>query len=56
MRSAWAGFAARGNPSARGVRWPSFGHGARMLSLVPPRPHVFRSYAADHHCAFWAGG
>ena len=56
MRAAWASFAARGNPSAHGVRWPSFGHRTRMLSLVPPRPHVFRSYAADHHCAFWAGG
>jgi para-nitrobenzyl esterase len=54
MRAAWASFAARDNPSARGVRWPSFRRSARMLSLVPPRPQVMRNYAADHHCAFWA--
>jgi para-nitrobenzyl esterase len=56
MRAAWASFAAHGNPSARGVHWPSFAPGARMLSLVPPRPHVMHGYPADHHCAFWAAG
>jgi len=53
MRAAWASFAAHGSPSTAAVRWPSLGRGARMLSLVPPRPHVKSNYPADHHCAFW---
>jgi para-nitrobenzyl esterase len=56
MRAAWASFAAHGDPSTAAVRWPSLGDGARMLSLVPPRPHVKTGYPADHHCAFWAAG
>jgi para-nitrobenzyl esterase len=55
MRKAWASFAAHGDPSTGALRWPAFGDGGRMLSLVPPRPHLKLDYPAHHHCAFWAG-
>jgi len=56
MRHYWANFAARGRPSSAGLpRWPRFNrHSQRMLSLIPPRPHVETDFAADHHCGFWA--
>ena len=53
MRTAWASFAASGNPSTAALRWPSFGHGARVMSLVPPHPQVETGFSATHHCAFW---
>jgi para-nitrobenzyl esterase len=56
MRAAWAAFAARGNPSTNAVPWPSVRQHGRMVSLIAPRPHIERDYAADHHCAFWAAG
>jgi para-nitrobenzyl esterase len=58
MRHYWAHFAARGFPSSPSQPlWPPFeGHSQRMLSLVPPRPHVQTDFAAAHHCAFWAHG
>jgi para-nitrobenzyl esterase len=57
MRTAWANFAATGNPSSAAVPWPAFGgaDGAQMLSLVPPRPRVETDFTARHHCGFWAG-
>jgi len=54
MRAAWARFAARGNPSTNAVGWPSFGAVGRGLSFVSPQPQVDPSFAARHHCAFWA--
>jgi para-nitrobenzyl esterase len=56
IRAAWANFAASGNPSSDALPWPSFGHGAQVMSLVPPQPQVETDFAAAHHCAFWAGG
>jgi para-nitrobenzyl esterase len=56
MRRYWAHFARRGFPSAPGQPlWPRFkSHSQRLLSLVPPQPHVETDLAAAHHCAFWA--
>jgi para-nitrobenzyl esterase len=56
MQHYWAHFAARGLPSSPGEPpWPGFNsHSQKMLSLVPPRPHVETDFAAAHHCAFWA--
>jgi len=56
MRTAWANFAASGNPSAAAVPWPSFDTSSNVLSLVSPQPQVDSNYAAEHHCAFWAAG
>jgi para-nitrobenzyl esterase len=57
MRTAWADFAATGNPATAAAPWPAFNTGsARMLSLVPPQPQIETDFASRHHCAFWAGG
>jgi len=58
MRTAWANFAATGNPSSAAVPWPAFSGkaGAPMLSLVPPQPQIETDFAASHHCSFWAAG
>jgi len=56
MRAAWANFAASGDPSSATLRWPSFDHRARVMSLVPPQPQVERDFASRHHCSFWAAG
>jgi para-nitrobenzyl esterase len=56
MRTAWANFAATGNPSSRAMPWPSFGQGARVLSLVTPQPQVESNFASTHNCSFWAAG
>jgi para-nitrobenzyl esterase len=56
MRAAWANFAATGNPSSRAMPWPSFGNGAQVLSLVPPKPEAETGFATAHHCSFWAAG
>ena len=56
MRADWANFAARGNPSSRALPWPSFGEGAKVLSLVPMQSTVETDFAAAHDCAFWAAG
>jgi para-nitrobenzyl esterase len=56
MRSAWANFAASGNPAIRDVPWPTIGHRERFLSLVTPGPVVEDDFASSHHCAFWAAG
>ena len=56
MKQYWTSFAARGSPSwPAGPPWPLFNNGShRVLSLIPPRPRIETSVAADHHCAFWA--
>jgi para-nitrobenzyl esterase len=57
MRTAWANFAATGNPASAAVPWPAFStDSAQMLSLVPPQPQLETDFAARHHCAFWAAG
>jgi para-nitrobenzyl esterase len=56
MKQYWAHFAAHGFPFSAGQPlWPAFKRGSqRMLSLVPPQPHVKTDFAAAHRCAFWA--
>jgi carboxylesterase type B len=56
MRAAWSNFAASGDPSSRALPWPSFGDGARVLSLAPLQSKVETDSAAAHHCSFWAAG
>jgi para-nitrobenzyl esterase len=58
MRQEWTSFARSGVPSATGApAWPRFTTGTQgMLSLVPPEPATETSFAAEHHCAFWALG
>ena len=55
--TAWANFAATGNPSSRGRALAVVQRGQRaVLSLVPPQPQVETDFATRHHCAFWAAG
>ncbi len=58
MRAEWTSFAKTGAPSAQGAApWPRFTATAQqMLSLIPPEPRQETTFAADHHCAFWAQG
>ncbi|MGH3303783.1 MAG: carboxylesterase/lipase family protein [Streptosporangiaceae bacterium] len=58
MRAEWTSFAKVDVPSAHGAApWPRFTTtGQQMLSLIPPAPQPETSFAADHHCAFWAQG
>ena len=42
-------------PPSGAAAWPRFDSSSQqMLSLVAPHPHVQTSFAAEHHCAFWA--
>jgi para-nitrobenzyl esterase len=56
MRTAWASFAASGNPSTRALPWPPVGNGTRVLSFVPLQSQVTTDFATAHHCSFWAAG
>jgi para-nitrobenzyl esterase len=56
MRTAWASFAASGNPSTRAASWPSVGNRIKVLSFVPLQSKVTTDFAAAHHCSFWAAG
>jgi para-nitrobenzyl esterase len=56
MRTAWASFAATGDPgSTSNVAWPSFGGAdpAPALSLLTPVPSIDRDLALRHQCSFW---
>jgi para-nitrobenzyl esterase len=54
MRTAWARFAANGDPSTMAVPWPAFGAaGPNVVSLVTPQPQVETDFASTHHCPFW---
>jgi para-nitrobenzyl esterase len=54
MKRSWANLAEFGVPA---LGWPRFtATGQRVLSLVPPRPHVETGYAAEHNCSFWGAG
>jgi para-nitrobenzyl esterase len=52
MRTAWANFAASGDPSSAALPWPSF-DGAHVMSLVP-QPQLETDFGSRHHCSFWA--
>lgn len=58
MVAYWTSFAIDGNPSADGVpAWKEFsGSGTPMQALVPAgsRQTTSSSFAAEHHCGFWA--
>jgi para-nitrobenzyl esterase len=56
MRTAWANFAATGDPSSAALPWPSFNDDGQVLSLLQPQPEVDSDNAARHHCAFWSAG
>jgi para-nitrobenzyl esterase len=56
MRTAWAKFAASGNPSTAAVPWRRFNAGSTVLSLESPQPQLESNFAATHHCSFWAAG
>jgi para-nitrobenzyl esterase len=53
MRTAWANFAASGDPSSTALSWPSFDV-AHVMSLVSPQPLIETDFASRHHCSFWA--
>jgi para-nitrobenzyl esterase len=57
MKQYWTNFAKQGFPSsATEPPWPGFASTSqRMLSLIPPQPQLETNFAAEHHCAFWAG-
>ena len=57
MKQYWTNFAKQGFPSsATEPPWPGFASTSqRMLSLIPPQPQLGTNFAAEHHCAFWAG-
>ena len=56
MRTAWARFAASGNPSTAAAPWRSFNAGSTVLSLELPQPQPESNFAATHRCSFWAAG
>jgi para-nitrobenzyl esterase len=59
MQRYWTSFARQGAPTGfltpAALRWPRFSAASQqMLSLDIPQPQAETSFAADHHCAFWA--
>jgi para-nitrobenzyl esterase len=56
MRTAWAHFAAFGNPSAPALHWPSFSPRPHVMSLVQPQSRLASKFASTHHCGFWSAG
>jgi para-nitrobenzyl esterase len=58
MRTAWASFAADGDPTSAALTWPAFGGAGleHVLSLVPPQPEADPEFASRHHCGFWNAG
>jgi para-nitrobenzyl esterase len=56
MRAAWANFAANGDPTSAAVPWSSFNRGGDVISLATPKTQAETSFAATHHCSFWAAG
>ncbi|HEY1641404.1 MAG TPA: carboxylesterase family protein [Streptosporangiaceae bacterium] len=56
MQGYWASFTRRAAPQAPGEPgWPRFAAAAPLVqSLAEPRPQPEASFAAEHHCAFWA--
>jgi para-nitrobenzyl esterase len=56
MRTAWASFAATGDPSSTAVPWSSFDRNSSVLSLESPKPRAETAFSSIHHCSFWAAG
>jgi para-nitrobenzyl esterase len=58
MRTAWAAFAAAGDPTSPGLAWPAFRGAASetVMSLVAPQPAPESDFATTHHCGFWSAG
>ena len=56
MRTAWASFAATGDPASTATPWPQFKSASAVMSLTTPASQLPASFAAVHHCAFWAAG
>jgi para-nitrobenzyl esterase len=58
MRTAWASFAADGDPTSSDLTWPAFGGAGleHVLSLVPPQPRADSEFVSRHHCGFWNAG
>jgi para-nitrobenzyl esterase len=56
MKQYWTNLAKTGAPSSPALPlWPRFDRTSQqILSLVPPRPGIETTFAAEHHCAFWA--
>jgi len=56
MKQYWTNLAKTGTPNSLGETWwPRFdGASQQLLSLIPPRSQVETSFAAEHHCGFWA--
>jgi para-nitrobenzyl esterase len=58
MQGYWTHFARRGAPSGLlrpSPAWPRFEAASQqLLSLDTPAPQPEASFAAEHHCAFWA--
>jgi para-nitrobenzyl esterase len=56
MKQYWTNLAKTGTPNSLAEPWwPRFdGASQQVLSLIPPRPQVETSFAAEHHCAFGA--
>jgi para-nitrobenzyl esterase len=56
MKQYWTNLAKTGSPSSPAEpQWPRFDTASqRILSLIPPQPQIETSFAAGHHCAFWA--
>ena len=52
----WTTFADEGSPNgARSPRWPRYSPASdQILSLAPGATSPVTTFAADHHCAFWA--
>ena len=56
MVAYWTQFARAGDPNSRRTpRWPRSDAGQRFQALTPPTPDTAGGFAAEHHCAFWAG-
>jgi para-nitrobenzyl esterase len=58
MRTAWAAFAAAGDPTSSSLTWPALRGAASemVMSLVAPQPEAKSDFAATHHCGFWNAG
>jgi para-nitrobenzyl esterase len=56
MKQYWTNLAKGASPAPPGEPlWPRFEPTSQqILSLVPPQPQIETSFAAEHHCAFWA--
>ncbi len=55
MVSEWTQFAATARPDAASLPpWIAYSAVAdNMLSLVPPKPHMFRTFSPEHNSLFW---